>query len=139
MVDFKVLKQEIDLIYREFKSGKITDMNRFYELLSKYIRKTIENIIQYRGYVDQNAVEDLLQDTLLDVFENGIYNYKVLSSPTWAFEELKDKTLQYSADRFIIEFNRRLSKGRIAWGPLFLDQMEEEEFGVLIKHWKYAC
>lgn len=248
MVDFETLKREIDLNYKEIKSGNITNMNRIYDLLRKYIRKTIEKTIMYGGYVDQNAVEDLMQDTLLDIFEKGIYTYreqgksfagyccmiarnkaidftykrrrenvrlvysregsefkdehldyvvyhnmgevnsitdspekriieleqqleyadalkkylllimdqrdkpykvvgycytvilyqiynpstKTLSSPTWAFEEMKEETIQYSADRFLKEFNNRLSRGRITWGPHFIDQMDEEEYGILI-------
>lgn len=57
---------------------------------------------------------------------------KELSSPAWAFEELKDNTIQISADRFIDEINGRINFGKISWGSYFQDAMETEEHGELI-------
>lgn len=57
---------------------------------------------------------------------------KELSSPAWAYEELKDNTVQESADRFLLEFNKRVRFGKISWGSHFEDSMETEEDGILI-------
>ncbi|MCM1047161.1 MAG: hypothetical protein NC433_01890 [Clostridiales bacterium] len=57
---------------------------------------------------------------------------KELSSPKWAFETVKEDTVEKSADNFIEEMNEWFPKLHLYWGDDFLDGMEEMEDGVYI-------
>ncbi len=57
---------------------------------------------------------------------------KELSSPKWAFEEVKENTVGESADRFIDEMNAWYPGLHLYWGDEFLDGMEEMEKGIYI-------
>lgn len=52
---------------------------------------------------------------------------KELSSPKWAFETIREDTVEVSADNFIEEMNRWFPKLHLYWGDDFLDGMEEIE------------
>ncbi len=246
MIDYELLKQEIEKEYESIETGIQKDKNRLFELLNQYIRRTVEVNVRNGGQAAPEDVEEVLQTTMLVILESGLSNYKKqgksfagyccmiarnkaidyikkrrrdmiamiaidqdkdyneddkidylmyyqakervktpenrilslesqlehirmlkrfvdmlmnqrekayktvgccytivlfqllnpktkeLSSPAWAFEELKDNTIQLSADRFIHEFNRRVKLGRISWGSNFLDSMETEENGIMI-------
>ncbi len=246
MIDYELLKQEIELEYEGIIAGIQKDKNRLFELLNQYIRKTIEMTVRNGGLAAPEDVEEVIQITMLVILESGLSNYKKqgksfagyccmiaknkaidymkrkrrdlitmitidqdtdynndekidylmyhhakdpmktpenrllslecqlehigmlkrlvhilmnqkdkayriigccytivlfqllnpktkeLSSPAWAFEELKDNTIQISADRFLNEFNERVRLGKISWGSHFQDSMETEEDGTLI-------
>lgn len=246
MIDYENLKQEIEEEYELTVRGEQQDKNRLYMLLSQYIRRTIEVTVMEGSRIKQDDLEDILQNTMLAIFEKGIYNYKKqgksfagyccmiarnkaidyanhkrrenisriamasdedysieewmdyltggqseansktpentlmdmelhlerigmlkqllhlimnqkekayrtvgccytiilfqilhprtkeLSSPKWAFEELKEKPLLDSADRFLYEMNKRMKYGKLVWGSYFWDSMETEEAGTLI-------
>ena len=241
-----MLKEEIEEEYDSIVEGIQTDKNHLFELLSQYIRRTIEITLRNGKQAIKEDVEEVIQNTLLAILESGITNYrkqgksfagyccmiarnkaidyvkkrrrdtigiiaidsnsdynddekidyliyhesnekvktpenrlmameyhlehirmlkqfihkilhqrekpyktvgccytiilfqllnprtKELSSPAWAFEELKDNTIQISADRFINEINGRVNFGKISWGSYFQDTMEAEEHGELI-------
>ncbi len=50
---------------------------------------------------------------------------KELSSPKWAFEVIRENTVEESADHFIEEMNDWIPKLHLYWGDDFLDGMEE--------------
>lgn len=52
---------------------------------------------------------------------------KELSSPKWAFETIREDTVELSADNFIEEMNEWFPKLHLYWGDAFLDGMEEME------------
>lgn len=52
---------------------------------------------------------------------------KELSSPKWAFETIREDTVELSADNFIEEMNEWFPKLHLYWGDAFLDGMEEIE------------
>ena len=54
-------------------------------------------------------------------------NSKELSSPKWAFETIREDTVELSADNFIEEMNEWFPKLHLYWGDAFLDGMEEIE------------
>jgi DNA-directed RNA polymerase specialized sigma24 family protein len=246
VIEYQLLKQEIELEYERIIDGMQRDKNHLFELLNQYIRKTIEITIRSGGQASQEDLEEVMQNTMLAVLERGLTNYskqgksfagyccmiarnkaidfvkrrrrdmiamitidsdtdysvdekidnllyqlsrnnsgtpesrlltiegqlehirilkrflhiimnrkekayktvgccytiilfqllnpksKELSSPAWAFEELKNNKIQFSADRFLDEFNKRVKLGRINWGTYFQESMESEEFGELI-------
>ncbi|MCM1261548.1 MAG: hypothetical protein NC313_02415 [Butyrivibrio sp.] len=57
---------------------------------------------------------------------------KELSSPKWAFETVREDTVEESADNFIDEMNEWFPRLHLYWGDAFLDGMEEREEGVYI-------
>ena len=57
---------------------------------------------------------------------------KELSSPKWAYEEVKCNTVEESADRFVREINEWLPNFGLYWGEDFLDGIETEEDGVYV-------
>lgn len=246
MIDYQLLKQEIEQEYDSIVEGKQKDKNHLFELLNQYIRRTIEITIRNGSQALHEDVEEVIQNTMLVILESGISNYrkqgnsfagyccmiarnkaidyvkrrrrdttrmiaidgssdynddekidyllyhkakekvktpeyrlltieyqiehirmlkqllhrilnqkekpyktvgccytiilfqllnpqtKELSSPAWAFEELKEDTVQISADRFVNEINKRVKFGKITWGSYFQDSMETEEDGELI-------
>ncbi|MDF2907839.1 MAG: hypothetical protein K0R34_3160 [Herbinix sp.] len=246
MIDYELLKQEIEQEYEGIIAGNQKDKNRLFELLNQYIRKTVEITVRNGGQVALENVEEVIQITMLVILESGLSNYKKqgksfagyccmiaknkaidymkrrrrdsigmiaidqdgdynedekidylmyrhakepiktpenrllslecqlehigmlkhfvhilmnqrekayktvgccytiilfqllnpktkeLSSPAWAFEELKTNTIQVSADCFLDEFNKRVRLGKISWGSCFQDSMETEELGQLI-------
>lgn len=245
MINYVELKNQIEKEYHNVLSMNM-DPNRLCDLISIYIRKTIENTIMMGNYLDRDAVEDLIQDTLLTVLEKGIYQYKdqgksfagycsmiarnkaidyanrqrkewisrisdtqvrdyeedgqfefyiyhhsddkyesvekyllikehqleclnalkkyillflnqkdkpyrilgncftillfklsneatsELSSPSWAYEQMKEHSLQRNADHFLREIKKRIRLKELSWGIDFLEGMEEEEDGTLI-------
>jgi DNA-directed RNA polymerase specialized sigma24 family protein len=246
VIDYELLKQEIEQEYEGIITGILKDRNHLFELLNQYIRRTIEITVRNGGRAALEDVEEVIQITMLVILESGLKNYKKqgksfagyccmiaknkaidymkrrrresmaviafdqdndynedekidyliynhtkepimtpenrllslesqlehigmlkrfvhilmnqkekayktvgccytivlfqlfnpktkeLSSPAWAFEELKADTIQYSADRFLDEFNKRVKIGKISWGSDFQDSMESEELGQLI-------
>jgi DNA-directed RNA polymerase specialized sigma24 family protein len=246
VIDYELLKREIEQEYEKIDSGIQKDKNRLFELLIQYIRKTIEITVRNGGQAAQEDVEEVIQITMLVILETGLSNYKrqgksfagyccmiarnkaidymkrrrrdsiamiaidqdtdynedekidylmyyhtkehiktpenrllslecqlehirmlkhfvqilmnqkdkayktigccytiilfqllnpktkELSSPAWAFDELRNNTIQFSADRFLNEFNKRVKVGRLSWGSHFQDSMETEEDGTLI-------
>jgi len=244
MVEYELLKQNIEQEYDLVIADEQRDKGHLFELISQYIKRTIEITLSYGYRANKEDVEDVLQTTMMAVFETGLSSYrkqgksfagyccmiaknkaidflkkrrfdkielisvnrdlsddekidlllnyeskefidnqdsrllfmerkleqisilkdliskllnlkekayrtvgfcytvilfqllnpkaKELSSPQWAFDEIKDRTIQYSADRFIFEFNNRIGIGKVSWGPYFYDSMESEEFGILV-------
>ncbi|MCM1044217.1 MAG: hypothetical protein NC417_01795 [Candidatus Gastranaerophilales bacterium] len=57
---------------------------------------------------------------------------KELSSPQWAFETVREDTVEKSADHFIDEMNEWFPRLHLYWGDAFLDGMEEMEKGVYV-------
>lgn len=57
---------------------------------------------------------------------------KELSSPKWAFETVREDTVEESADQFINEMNEWFPRLHLYWGDDFLDGMEEMEEGIYI-------
>lgn len=57
---------------------------------------------------------------------------KELSSPKWAFDEMKDSDMQENADEFMNEFHERMPSVELEWGDDFLDGMDEQENGTYI-------
>ena len=57
---------------------------------------------------------------------------KELSSPKWAFEMVKEDTVEESADRFIDEMNAWYPGLHLYWGDDFLDGMDEMQEGIYI-------
>ena len=57
---------------------------------------------------------------------------KELTSPSWAFDELKDKTIEDSSDRFSREINEWFPHFGLCWGNDFLDGMDEIEEEIYI-------
>ena len=57
---------------------------------------------------------------------------KELSSPKWAFEEIKQYTVEESADRFVREINEWFPGFGLYWGDDFLDGIEVKEDGVYV-------
>ncbi|MGN0366120.1 MAG: RNA polymerase sigma factor [Suilimivivens sp.] len=57
---------------------------------------------------------------------------KELSSPKWAFEEVREDTVEYGADRFVKEINVWFPRFNLYWGDAFLDGMEDKEEGIYI-------
>jgi DNA-directed RNA polymerase specialized sigma24 family protein len=246
VIDYELLKREIEQEYERIDAGIQKDKNRLFELLNQYIRKTIEITVRNGGQAAQEDVEEVIQITMLVILETGLSNYKrqgksfagyccmiarnkaidymkkrrrdsiamitidqdtdynedekidylmyyhtkennktpenrllslecqlehirmlkhfvqilmnqkekayktigccytiilfqllnpktkELSSPAWAFDELRDNTIQFNADRFLNEINKRVKVGRLSWGSHFQDSMETEEDGTLI-------
>lgn len=57
---------------------------------------------------------------------------KELSSPKWAFETVREDTVEESADHFMDEMNEWFPRLHLYWGDAFLDGMEEIEEGIYI-------
>lgn len=57
---------------------------------------------------------------------------KELSSPKWAFETVREDTVEESADHFITEMNEWFPRLHLYWGDDFIDGMEEMEDGIYI-------
>lgn len=57
---------------------------------------------------------------------------KELSSPKWAFETVREDTVEESADNFIDEMNEWFPRLNLYWGDDFLDGMEETENDIYI-------
>ena len=62
---------------------------------------------------------------------------KELSSPKWAFEEVRENTVEESADRFEKEINEWFPRFGLYWGNDFLDGMEEKEVDCYIADMVY--
>lgn len=63
---------------------------------------------------------------------------KVLGSPRWAFEELKEDTVEESADRYHKEINEWFPRFNLYWGDAFLDGMDEKENGIYVSDMVYG-
>lgn len=57
---------------------------------------------------------------------------KELTSPGWAFDEIKETTIEDSSDRFSREINEWFPRFGLCWGDAFLDGMDEMEEGIYI-------
>lgn len=57
---------------------------------------------------------------------------KELSSPKWAFETIREDTVEESADHFIDEMNEWFPRLHLYWGDAFLDGMEEKENDIYV-------
>ena len=59
-------------------------------------------------------------------------NSKELSSPKWAFEEVKETCVGDSADRFAREINEWFPRFHLYWGDAFVDGMDKKEDNIYI-------
>lgn len=57
---------------------------------------------------------------------------KELTSPSWAFDELKDDTIEDNSNRFSKEINEWFPHFGLCWGEAFLDAMDEKEEDIYI-------
>ncbi len=62
---------------------------------------------------------------------------KELSSPSWAYEEIKCSTVEESAERFVKEINAWFPQFRLHWSEDFFDAVESKEDGCCIADMVY--
>lgn len=57
---------------------------------------------------------------------------KVLGSPNWAYDEIRQNTVEEGADRYHREINEWFPDFHLFWGDDFVDEMDEKEDGIYI-------
>lgn len=66
------------------------------------------------------------------IFQKYHPNTTELTSPKWAYEELKIDTVEQGAERFLEEMREWMPRVPVMWSDDFLDAMDEKEEGVFV-------
>lgn len=94
------------------------------EAVKKYLYRMVNQ--EYRPYRTVGCCYTMV------LFHRYHPETKELSSPRWAFEMIRENTVEESADHFIEEMNDWIPRLHLYWGDAFLDGMEEQENGIYI-------
>lgn len=121
-------------IYREFEnSGREIYKNP--EMLLIRYEQQLEYIERLKEYLQLLMNQDTKPYRTASccysmvLFHRYHPDAKVLGSPKWAYEELKEDTVEESADRYHKEINEWFPRYNLYWGNAFLDGMDEKEAG----------
>ena len=94
------------------------------EAVKKYLRRMVDQ--KGRPYRTVGSCYTMV------LFHRHHPDTRELSSPKWAFETVREDTVEESADRFIDEMNEWYPGLHLYWGDDFLDGMEEREEGIYV-------
>ena len=113
---------ELILIQQERRLEQIAMLKKYLQLLMDYKAKPYRVVSCCYSMV---------------LFHKYHPDAKVLGSPKWAFDELKQNTVEEGADRYHAEINEWFPNFHLFWGDNFQDEMDEKEDGIYISDMVY--
>ena len=76
MIHYTTLAQEIEAEYEAYIEDPSHDLEGMYGKLQKYLHSIIDIHMQRWSYVNEEAVDELTQETLLAIVENGLNSFR---------------------------------------------------------------
>lgn len=106
---------------------RILDCEQKLEMI-KMVKKYIKALMDYK----QKPYRTVSCGFTMILFQKHHPNTTELTSPKWAFGELKEDTVEEGAERFLKEMREWMPGIPFLWNTTFMDAMEEQEDGIFI-------